>query len=152
MKTFVIVLVLLAILFAVGVVLGAARSDEPKKAETHEPGGFERALDGLFRSMKPRARLSAASFPCGTSTSVPAAKDETRTLKLKLSPGCRATITYTRAPAKTPSDLDVQRWPEEEAKDKTATSFVIFKEGGSLVFGPCDIQGHAGCRAFVVED
>lgn len=152
MKTFIIVLVLLAMLFAVGIVLGVARSDEPKKAETHEPGGFERTLDGLFRSMKPRAKLSATSFACGTSTSVPAAKEETRTLKLKLGKGCRATMEYRRAPTTSPSELDRQPWPTDETKDKTQTSFVIFKEGGTAAFGPCESQGHSGCRVSVAED
>lgn len=152
MKTFVIVLVLLALLFAVGVGLGAARSDEPETAQSHEPGGFERGLDRLFRSMKPRAKLSASSFACGTSTSVPAAKEETRTLKLKLSQGCRATMEYRRGPTTSPSDLDQQPWPKEEHKDKTQTSFVIFKEGGTVAFGRCEAQGHSGCRVSVVED
>lgn len=147
MKTFVIVLILLAALFAVGVAVGASRAERKSSASSHEPGGFEKALDGLFRPLKPRAKLGVSSFPCGGSVDVPPAKDKTRTLKLRLSKGCVATLTYQRAATTEPSDMDRQAWPDDETKDRTQTSFVIFKEGGRIVSG-----GHSGCRVSVVED
>ncbi len=152
-KVFLVVLLLIAVLFAVGVVLVAARSDDEKKPEGHEPGGFERMLDGLLGSLKPRAKLSAASFACGTSTSVGPSGESMRMLKLRLQQkGCAVRMTYRRAPHPKPSKLDRQAWPEGEVKDKQSTSFVILEEGGTLEFGPCTGDKHAGCRVFVVED
>lgn len=151
-KVFLVVLLLIALLFGVGVVLVAARQDGKKNPEDHEPGGFENMLDGLLGSLKPRAKLSAASFACGTSTSVGPSETSMRMLKLRIQKGCAVRMTYRRAPHPTPSKLDTQPWPKGEPRDKLSTSFVILQEGGTIEFGACATGGHGGCRVFVVED
>ena len=151
-KVFLIVLVLLAALFAVGVIVGAVRRD-PKEDEQREPSSFERMLGGLVGSLKPKARLSAREFAGGTSTSVGGSDQAMRMAKFRIVKPCRMTISYKRAPALRTSELDEQPWnpDDEKIKDKESTSFVILKEGGTITFGTCANKGHA-CKAIVVEE
>jgi hypothetical protein len=151
-KVFLVVLALLAALFAVGVIFGAVRHDEPED-EQREPRTFEKTLGGLVGSLKPKARLSAREFAGGTSTSVGGSDQAMRMVKFRIVKPCRMTISYKRAPALKPSDLDDQPWnpDDKEIKDKESTSFVILKEGGTITFGTCANKGHA-CKAFVVEE
>ncbi|HEX7897224.1 MAG TPA: hypothetical protein VF950_05665 [Planctomycetota bacterium] len=153
-KVFIVVLVLLAALFAVGVVLGAARSDPPSKDPERDPSGFERTLDGLVGSMKSKAKLAAKEFAQGTSTSVGPSDQAMRTLKLRIAKTCRIVLTYQRGPNLKPSKMDRQPWdPEDkEIKNKESTSFVILKEGGTITFGTCATHKNSACKVFVVED
>ena len=57
-KVFIGVLILLALLFAVGMILVAARPDPPPKDPEREPGSFEKFLDGALGAMRPRDRKS----------------------------------------------------------------------------------------------
>jgi hypothetical protein len=154
MKIFLVVLLLLAVLFAVGVILGAARTDAPDRDPEREPKPFETSLGSLAGSLKPKASLAAKEFAGGTSTSVPPADEAMRMLKLRIAKGCRIDILYERGPHKDPSKLDRQPWPPEkgELKNKESTTFVILKEGGTITFGRCGGTQHAGCKVFVVED
>jgi hypothetical protein len=152
-KVFIVVLILLAVLFAVGVVLVAARSEDRTTEKTHQPGGFETSMSRLFGSLEPRAKLGVPSFAAGEERTIGRSDDPMRTLKLRLAKGCRIRITYRRGPhSGEKSDLDEQRWPEDDVKDKESTSFVILEEGGVIDSDACTTSGHSGCRVFGVED
>ena len=152
-KVFIVVLILLAVLFAVGVVLVAARSEDRTTEKNHQPGGFETSMSRLFGSFKPRAKLGVPSFAAGEERPIGRSDDLMRTLKLRLGKGCRIDITYRRGPhSGEKSDLDEQFWPKEDVKDKESTSFVILEEGGVLVSITCKTSGHSGCRVFGVEE
>ena len=152
-KVFLVALVLVAALFAVGVIFGAVRRDPPED-EHRQPTPFEKTLGGLVGSLKPTARLSARECAGGTSTSLGGSDQAMRMAKFRIVKPCRMKITYKRAPALKPSDLDEQPWdPDDpEIKNKESTSFVILKEGGTITFGTCSVNGHSGCKAFVVEE
>ena len=153
-KVFIVVLILLAVLFGVGVILVAARPDPSSNDPERDPGSFETAMGGLFGSMKPKARLAAKEFACGTSTSVGGSDQAMRMVKFKLGDKCQVEIVYDRGPhlPKDNSDLDRQPWPDEDTRDRTSTSFVILKEGGTIKFGPCKNKAHSACEVFVAED
>jgi hypothetical protein len=153
-KIFLVVLILLALLFAVGVILGATRSDAAPEDPERTPSGFETTLGGLFRSLRPTAKLPAKEFACGTSTSAPASDASMRTVKLRLSAGCAVVIRYDCPVEKKDSELDHQKWPPDDRKpkDKQQTSLVILKEGGKITFEPCTAHKNAACKVVVVED
>ena len=154
-KAFFAGLVLLAVLFAVGVGLGAARREDGPKPEEHEPSGFEKAMGSMLGSMKPRAKLPAASFAAGSEARVGPSKGETmRIATFRLKPGCRLTIAYACAEPRPDSPLKDQVWPEEKGTkgDPERTSFVVLEPGGTFDFGDCETEKHSGCRVFVEED
>ena len=151
-KVFIVVLILLAVLFAVGVVLVAARSDDGTTGKTHQPKWFETSMGRLLGSLQPRAELGVPSFAAGEKRSIARSDDRFRTLKLRLEKNCRIRITYRRGPHKGKSDLDEQPWPEDDVKDKESTSFVILEEGGTIESQACTAPNHSGCRVFEVKE
>lgn len=153
-KLFLIGLVLLAVLFAVGVGLGAARREDGPSGPGREPSAFERALGRLLAPMKPRAKLPGTSFAAGSEVRVGPSKEPMRLATFRLRPGCRLTMAYACADPRPASELVEQEWPpEDEAPpDPERSSFVVLEPGGMFTFGTCGTKGHSGCRVFVEED
>ena len=147
-------LVLLAVLFAVGVGLGAARREDGPPPSRREPSGFEKALGGLLAPMKPRARLPGASFAAGSTARVGPSKDAMRIATFRLRRGCRLPIAYACADPRPDSELVEQEWPPEDEPppDPERTSFVVLEPGGTFTFGACAEKSHSGCRVAVEED
>ncbi|HYE99313.1 MAG TPA: hypothetical protein VEJ18_10400 [Planctomycetota bacterium] len=154
-KVFFVGLVLLAVLFAVGVGLGAARREDGPRPSRYGPSGFERALGGLLKPMKPRAKLAGSSFAAGSTTRVGPSKDEPmRIAAFRIRRDCRLTLSYACAEPRPRSGLVEQEWPPEDEPppDPERCSFVVLEPGGTFTFGDCKAAGHSGCRVFVEEE
>lgn len=154
----VIVLVLVAVLFAIGAVF-AFRQPKPKKSEDarsegkdHKRGGFESWLAGFKLPGGNASALKKSTYQAGSPEEQVGKADGIRTVKFRLasSASCDIEIHYTdNAPHdETLNDQKahlVRHDDEGKDGDPRETTIVLMKTGGRITFGPCQVHKTGTC-------
>jgi hypothetical protein len=153
MKPAIIVLILIAAIFAIILVVGAHQNSSQQTP--HDPGSFHppgwlSGMGQLIAPFSPKVKLGKNTFIFGTSPmseSVPSSTDEFRTATFRVTQGCRSVpqqsvkldcsnieIVYrSKGGEGHDQGLDSQTW-KAKYDDPTRGSLVILKGGGALTF------------------
>lgn len=157
-KIVIIVLVLVAVIFAIFVATGAF-SSEPKRKNSNEaardfrknPPAWTKTIKSFIGSRQPKINLKQNSYTSDAEEKIPPDNQNPfRTAKFKLRTGV-ALIRYVDNTEDIPEDMeDLKdqdfRLPDFENEDPRAGSIVALKGGGTFTFR-CD--KNAPCRVDV---
>lgn len=155
MKVAIVVLILVAALFAVALGLGfrkePRRSEEKEKAKKGEAPGWAQSMDGPAKSRMPGVKLNKERIEVTGESKFVIEKADVpfRLLRLAHESGGNVAVEF-RAKEPPPKTGDEEMDPQEftlshirrdSAKEYVETAVVIFKSGGTLKLSPAPKAG-----------